>query len=70
VTIVIGTGLGIIGALGLQRWIASQLYGASAVDAEVFAGVSLLMIFVAVTATLGPARWAMKVDPMEALRHD
>ncbi len=70
VTTVTGTTVGVIGALALERWIASQLYGVSATDPEVFVSVSLLMAAVAFFATLLPARWAMKINAIDALRHD
>jgi len=46
------------------------LYGVSATDPEVFFWVSLLMAGVAFAASLLPARRAMAVDPVDALRHD
>jgi ABC-type antimicrobial peptide transport system permease subunit len=69
-TVLVGIALGIAGAIALQRVIASQLHGVSATDPWVFAGVSGLVALVAVAAALAPARWAAKVDPLAALRHE
>jgi predicted permease len=66
----IGVALGIGAALGLTRLMANQLFGVSAHDPVTFAGVATLMIIVAVAACYIPARRAMRVDPMIALRHE
>ena len=65
-----GIAIGILGALGLTRFLASLLFGVRPGDPLTFAVVSLILLAVAVLACLLPARRAAKVDPMVALRHE
>jgi putative ABC transport system permease protein len=65
-----GVTLGIAGAIGLTRLISGLLFGVSPTDPITFAVVSLLLAGVAVLASYVPARRAMKIDPMIALRCD
>jgi predicted permease len=64
----IGVAIGIGAALGLTRLMANQLFGVSAHDPLTFAGVAMLLIIVAVAACYIPARRALRVDPIIALR--
>jgi len=66
----LGSVLGIIGALVTTRFVSSLLYGVTATDPVTFVGVSLLLIVVAVLASWIPARRATRVDPMVALRYE
>jgi predicted permease len=66
----IGSLVGIVGALGLSRLMKSLLYGVKPIDPLVFGGVSILLMMVAMAASYLPVRRAMRVDPMVALRYE
>jgi putative ABC transport system permease protein len=66
----IGVAIGLVGGLGLTRFLRTLLYGVSPFDPLSFVGVALLLTMIALVASYIPARRAAKVDPVEALRFE
>jgi predicted permease len=65
-----GIALGLTGAVFLARLLASLLYGVTPTDSLTYIGVAGLVAIVTMAACYVPARRAMKVDPLVALRYD
>jgi len=65
----LGIAIGLIAALGIARLLKALLVGVSASDPLTFGGIALLLVAVAVAASLIPARRAMQVEPMSAIRY-
>ena len=65
----LGLGIGVVLALLLTRLIASLLYSVSATDPQTFGAVAIVLLGVAIAAGYIPARRAMGVDPIIALRY-
>ncbi len=65
-----GVVIGIVVSAGISRALSATLFGLSPLDPVSFAGVSLLLIAIALLATWLPARRATEVDPMVALRYE
>ena len=67
---VLGVGLGLAGAFVVTRFLTSMLFGVGMYDPVTFLGVAALLVAVAVVASYIPARRAMRVDPIVALRYE
>jgi putative ABC transport system permease protein len=68
--IAIGLSAGVVGALGLTRYLEGMLYGITALDGTTYVVVAAAFAAVALFASYVPARRATRIDPLAALRHD
>jgi predicted permease len=66
----VGVLIGLCASLALTRLMDAMLYGVSATDPLTFITVAFLLTLIAIAACYIPARRAMRVDPLEALRHE
>ncbi|HJT69811.1 MAG TPA: ABC transporter permease [Terriglobales bacterium] len=66
----LGLSIGAVAALALGRLVTSLIFGVKPTDPLTFVAVALLLVFVALLATIVPAYRAAKVDPMVALRYE
>ena len=68
--IAVGLTAGVLGALGLTRYLEGMLYGIAALDGTTYVVVIAAFAAVAVLASYVPARRATRIDPLAALRQD
>lgn len=68
--VLLGMAIGVAGALVVTRWMSSVLFDVKPTDSLTFAAVALVLGAVAFLAAYIPARRAMRVDPMVALRYE
>ncbi len=66
----VGIGLGIAGSLAVSRLMQQTLFEVDAADPAIYAGLSVILLLVAESASWFPARRATRIDPVIALRGD
>jgi predicted permease len=66
----VGLGVGLLCAVGFARLLSGYLYGVSPIDAPTLLGVASILCVVALLASFLPARRALRINPMEALRDE
>jgi putative ABC transport system permease protein len=70
VPVILGVGLGLLVGFGVMPRLASLLFQVSPLDLPTFGGVSIFLFGIGLLACYVPARRAMRVDPMIALRYE
>ena len=70
VVVAAGVAVGIAGAAALTRFISSEIWEVKTTDPGTFAGLTVLLMAIAIFACVAPTRRAVQVDPTNALRHE
>jgi putative ABC transport system permease protein len=70
IVIALGVAVGLAGAISLTRFLSSEIWEVRAGDPATFAGVTTLLMAIAVLACIVPARRAVRVEPTTALRYE
>jgi ABC-type antimicrobial peptide transport system permease subunit len=70
IVVLAGVGIGLLASWALTRIMKSLLFNVSVTDPLTFTVIAVLMILIALLASLIPAKRATKVDPLVALRHE
>jgi putative ABC transport system permease protein len=65
-----GVVLGLVAAFALTRLLSGLLFGIGVVDTTTFTTISILLVIVSLVACYLPARRAMRIDPLRALRYE
>jgi putative ABC transport system permease protein len=68
--VLVGVAIGLAVALAATRVLSNLLFGVTATDPPIFVAVPLLLVAVAILASYVPARKAVRVDPINALRNE
>jgi putative ABC transport system permease protein len=66
----LGLCIGVVAAVVMTRWMSSVLFDVKPTDPLTFVAVAVVLVTVAFLASYVPARRAMRVDPMVALRYE
>jgi putative ABC transport system permease protein len=68
--VTIGAGVGLVLCLGVSQVLRVVLFGVSPLDPVAYVSVAAFLLLVALLASYVPARRALKVDPITAIRHE
>jgi putative ABC transport system permease protein len=66
----LGTAIGLVASFGAARLMSSLLYGVRPTDPLAFGASAMIVLLVALGASYGPARRALRLDPLDALRSE